>query len=252
MSASARFEGWGGKPESLLRQLWAGGYSAAQIGRVIGVSRNAVCGKAKRLGLRWQGPTIVDARDALSFAESRALAEQIVSGAAEITADIATWPEDRWMQLIADIHEVEHERAACPRSSLDLDLDLTPVGARSAPAAPRPGQADFRASVLSNYRHRCCISGAGEIAAVHAAHVVPHARGGGFSVENGLALRADLHSLFDAGLLTIDAVTLRVRLSPQLRCASYSALNASEITPAVRAPPSAQALRWHERNIFRH
>jgi len=37
---------------ALLKKLWAGGQSAAQIARRLGCSRNAVCGRLTRLGLK--------------------------------------------------------------------------------------------------------------------------------------------------------------------------------------------------------
>src|SRR5216684_1784077 len=43
---------WDAEDVALLRKLWAVGRSAAQIARRIGYSRNAVCAKLTRLGLR--------------------------------------------------------------------------------------------------------------------------------------------------------------------------------------------------------
>lgn len=42
---------WDEEREALLRELWTTGLSAAEIGRRIGVSKNAVIGKRKRLDL---------------------------------------------------------------------------------------------------------------------------------------------------------------------------------------------------------
>jgi GcrA cell cycle regulator len=44
--------GWDTKDVALLKQLWAAGQSAAQIARRLGCSRNAVCGRLTRLGLK--------------------------------------------------------------------------------------------------------------------------------------------------------------------------------------------------------
>ena len=43
---------WDAKDVALLKKLWAVGKSAAQIGRRLGYSRNSVCAKLTRLGLR--------------------------------------------------------------------------------------------------------------------------------------------------------------------------------------------------------
>jgi GcrA cell cycle regulator len=44
--------GWDTKDVALLEKLWAAGLSAAQIARRLGCSRNAVCGRLARLGLK--------------------------------------------------------------------------------------------------------------------------------------------------------------------------------------------------------
>jgi GcrA cell cycle regulator len=43
---------WDAKDVALLRELWARGQSAAQIARRLGCSRNEVCGRLTRLGLK--------------------------------------------------------------------------------------------------------------------------------------------------------------------------------------------------------
>ena len=46
---------WDAEDVALLKKLWSVGQSAAQIARRLGCSRNAVCGKLIRLGLK-RGP----------------------------------------------------------------------------------------------------------------------------------------------------------------------------------------------------
>jgi GcrA cell cycle regulator len=43
---------WDAKDLALLKKLWAEGQSAAEIARGLGYSRNAVCGRLTRLGLK--------------------------------------------------------------------------------------------------------------------------------------------------------------------------------------------------------
>lgn len=55
MSGSPRYNicmGWDAKDIALLKKLWSGGQSAAQIARRLGCSRNAVCGMLTRLSLK--------------------------------------------------------------------------------------------------------------------------------------------------------------------------------------------------------
>ncbi|MCY3624096.1 MAG: HNH endonuclease [Gammaproteobacteria bacterium] len=48
------------------------------------------------------------------------------------------------------------------------------------------------------------MTGDGSVAALEAAHLVPAKNGENDMPCNGIALRADLHRLFDAGLFTFD------------------------------------------------
>ena len=66
----------------------------------------------------------------------------------------------------------------------------------------RPKQAAFRNALLIAYEGRCAISGCDAAPALEAAHVADwHAEN---DVGAGILLRADLHRLFESGLLVID------------------------------------------------
>ena len=64
--------------------------------------------------------------------------------------------------------------------------------------------ARFRSIVLSHDGHRCALTGDTTVQALEAAHLVPAREGENDVPSNGVALRADLHRLFDAGLFTFD------------------------------------------------
>ncbi|AVT30030.1 hypothetical protein C6361_11585 [Plantactinospora sp. BC1] len=83
---------------------------------------------------------------------------------------------------------------------------------RQAEVTVRQGQPDFRRRLFQAYDGRCAISGCDVEAALQAAHISPYDGPATNTVNNGLLLRADLHNLFDRGLLWIDD-DLRVRLS---------------------------------------
>lgn len=84
----------------------------------------------------------------------------------------------------------------------------------------RRGQGKFRERLLAAYGRTCAISGCKIIDLLEAAHIRPHAEEPNYSVTNGLLLRADLHTLFDVGLLAVDT-RLRVRLAPTLLHSEY-------------------------------
>ena len=69
---------------------------------------------------------------------------------------------------------------------------------------PRLGQGAFRIAVTDAYQRACAVSGGKVLPALEAAHIRPYAEGGGHEVANGILLRRDIHSVFDAGYVTVD------------------------------------------------
>jgi predicted restriction endonuclease len=66
-------------------------------------------------------------------------------------------------------------------------------------------------------------------------------------IQNGLLLRADLHSLFDLGLIGVDPETWTVLVSSRLRDTAYGSLAGQSVRlpaePSKR--PDSLALRLH-------
>ncbi|MBN9674121.1 HNH endonuclease [Salipiger bermudensis] len=69
----------------------------------------------------------------------------------------------------------------------------------------RPDQQAFRRKVAERDGLECAITGCSIPEILDAAHLDPRAPGGSDDPANGIILRADIHRLFDAGLLSIDA-----------------------------------------------
>ena len=67
---------------------------------------------------------------------------------------------------------------------------------------PRLGQGAFRVLVTDIYRRRCAVTQERTLPALEAAHIRPYGDGGAHEASNGLLLRRDIHSLFDAGYVT--------------------------------------------------
>ena len=70
---------------------------------------------------------------------------------------------------------------------------------RKAIAKHRLGQGAFRIVVTDMYQRRCAISGEKTLPVLEAAHVKPFSMNGENAPENGVLLRSDIHTLFDAG-----------------------------------------------------
>ena len=85
--------------------------------------------------------------------------------------------------------------------------------------AQRAGQGRFRDGVLRDFESRCIVSGCDVEAVLEAAHIIPYAEGREQDPAVGLLLRADLHTLFDRGLLTFSKFgnEARVQLAPWLK-----------------------------------
>lgn len=113
--------------------------------------------------------------------------------------------------------------------------------------AVRQGQPAFRAGLLVAYDRRCSVTGCDAEPALEGAHILPYRGDHSNSVTNGLLLRADIHTLFDQGLLAVDPERLVVELAPSLHGTAYGALHGT----ALRVPasdhlrPNREAIRRH-------
>lgn len=121
---------------------------------------------------------------------------------------------------------------------------------------PRLGQGAFRVMVTDSYRRRCAVSGEKTLPALDAAHIRPYADGGDHEASNGILLRRDIHSLFDAGYVTITP-EMRFEVSRRIReefenGRHYYELQGQAITlpDDVGRRPEPSALLWHNENRF--
>jgi putative restriction endonuclease len=122
---------------------------------------------------------------------------------------------------------------------------------------PRLGQGAFRVLVTDIYRRRCAVTQERTLPALEAAHIRPYGDGGVHEAHNGLLLRRDIHSLFDAGYVTVTP-ELRFEVSKRIReefenGRHYYALHGSKIAlPSdIRQHPEHDALIWHNEHCFR-
>lgn len=111
-------------------------------------------------------------------------------------------------------------------ANLDVDLRVR----RLQLVALRQGQPQFRGALLGAYEGRCAITGTAVEPVLEAAHISPHKGEHTNEAWNGLLLRADLHTLFDLFLLTVEAGSLTVRVAPGLLGTEYEALEGTVLT----------------------
>lgn len=117
----------------------------------------------------------------------------------------------------------------------------------------RQGQQAFRQALLAAYEGRCAITGCDVAAVLEAAHIYPYQGATTNTVANGLLLRADLHTLFDLGWITVDAHTLTVAMHPSLRDSDYGHWHGQPLRLPTDGTqhPSQGALAWHQTHIGR-
>ena len=111
--------------------------------------------------------------------------------------------------------------------------------------AQRRGQKAFRQSLLRAYEGKCAITACSVRDVLEAAHIYPYRGPKTNHLTNGLLLRADIHTLFDCGLITIDPDSLTILIKKQLRDSNYWSYDNRTLrvpqNPAEQ--PSASALR---------
>lgn len=90
----------------------------------------------------------------------------------------------------------------------------------------RQNQGEFRSALLAEYGSRCTITRTACKPVLEAAHIVPFAAGrpNRDHPANGLLLRADIHTLFDRGLIAIDPDELLVWIAPAIEHTAYKRL----------------------------
>ena len=122
----------------------------------------------------------------------------------------------------------------------------------------RRGQALFRATVLSAYQNRCCITGLDDARLLNASHIVPWRDdpANRLNPRNSLCLSALHDRAFDRGLITFDA-DFRLLLSPELDRSQSHFLSQAFATYAGRQielpekfAPDITLLRHHREQVF--
>jgi len=113
----------------------------------------------------------------------------------------------------------------------------------------RPGQAKFRADLLTLFSATCAVSGCSTTDALDAAHIQGVGDDGDDRLENGWILRADLHRLFDAKLMSVHPEAGTLHFAPSC-LADYRDLEGKTLTFPPDGPTAVTfAAHW---DTFNH
>jgi hypothetical protein len=157
------------------------------------------------------------------------------------------------MQFVETVNEKELTKVRkAVAETREFDPQNEAEGRKKTLAAicRRQGQPEFRRKLIEAYSGRCAMSGCDAVQTLEAAHIMPYNGPGTNHPANGLLLRADLHTLFDLGLITIDPATLKVVLAPSLKNTSYAKYEGKIISfpSKENLRPNRLALEKHRAN----
>lgn len=109
----------------------------------------------------------------------------------------------------------------------------------------RRGQRAFRTKLLRIYGGRCSITNCNIEAILEAAHVTPYLGPDTNKAGNGMLLRADIHTLWDLGLIAINPESMKLWVSPNLVGSEYEKLNNTPpfLPEVLENRPSLEALK---------
>jgi putative restriction endonuclease len=191
-----------------------------------------------------------------------ALRKRDIAGATHgAGAEVEIWNEfnDNWEKLAFESERLMEQMTGRASEPVE-DSSIFPLGvSREAIVRIRVNQSFFRASVLTAYNSRCCITGLSIPQLLTASHIVP------WSVDvknrtnprNGLCLNALHDRAFDSGLLTVTP-ELKVRLSPRAKRSSaditahefLQRFDGAPIFQPRRFAPNLDFLQYHNEKIF--
>ncbi|MCX5768260.1 MAG: HNH endonuclease [Gemmatimonadetes bacterium] len=135
-------------------------------------------------------------------------------------------------------------------ATLANEADAMPMPVRERimrAIAVRRGQPRFRRQLLALYQGRCAITQFDAAAALEAAHIVPFSVDGTHAPENGLLLRADVHTLFDLNYIGVDPASFSVVMSKRIAATKYGDLDGRSLHLPISIAdyPSATHLQAH-------
>ena len=164
---------------------------------------------------------------------------------------------DIWQKVEQTVKRYWEDKEQQPKEEFEFDEPGVPLY-RSVLSNVRIGQGAFKVKVIDAYQRRCSISGEKTLPVLEGAHIKPYSKSGPHSTSNGILLRSDIHTLFDAGYLTI-TTDFKIEVSKRIReefanGKEYYQYHGKDliVTPQNAFDrPHSQYIDWHNANVFR-
>ena len=168
-----------------------------------------------RFGLRPRRQAVVD-RPWKEIQQETGITQLLSNGIIEVPRDAAAVIRE----YFGDVERNDAGRidTTFMPSTYEIGMDMRARAMQEV--VVRRGQSEFRDQLLDAYQ-RCAVTGSEVAAVLEAAHIDRYFGDHSHHVTNGLLLRSDIHTLFDAQLLTVDD-NYQVRVSPRLANSEYA------------------------------
>jgi hypothetical protein len=116
--------------------------------------------------------------------------------------------------------------------------------------ASRPEQTAFSMELRELYEGRCAVTRCDTIEVLEAAHIQVKRGADNNDMKNGILLRADIHALFDAGLISLSEDGTRVQVRAAFHDdSSYQFLNNAFVHRPNHDAPSKENILHHRRRF---
>lgn len=164
-------------------------------------------------------------------------------------------PENGWFVLHGPVHKGGPDPRFAPDMSylkhMPVDIEFAGQGTtddekvRYALRRERLGQQWFRKQLVAAYDGRCAVSDCGVSEALEAAHIENYSGPKSQVASNGILLRRDLHSLFDAHLISFEPGCGEYRL-----CGSYLLDKTDYVSFAGATLRQPNERQWRPNTVF--
>ncbi len=144
----------------------------------------------------------------------------VVGVDAEACRQLATSRDSQHSIRPIDVPKIEPLLRSLParsRGVLERRCSLGPDGHRATLVRARIGQGQFRKRMLAEFGSYCVLSGPAPVMALEAAHLYRYADLGVHWEDGGVLMRADIHALFDLGLITVNPISRLIDVDTEVR-----------------------------------